>query len=85
MALAADWLAAAWDQNGWNEATSPGAAALECKAVAGLLSVLGLPTAAEVGPLMEGLRTRDCMLRRVSLHRDVAVRTGLHFAANSHA
>ena len=53
VALAADWLAAAWDQNGWNEVTSPGAAAFEGKAVAGLLTVLGLPAAAQ-GVLCSG-------------------------------
>ena len=43
VAAAADWLTTAWDQNAWSAATSPGAAAFERKAVAGLLATLGLP------------------------------------------
>ena len=43
VAAAADWLTTAWDQNAWSAATSPGAAAFERKAVAGLLATLGMP------------------------------------------
>ena len=43
VAAAADWLTTVWDQNAWSAATSPGAAAFERKAVAGLLATLGLP------------------------------------------
>ena len=43
VAAAADWLTTVWDQNAWSAATSPGAAMLERKAVAGLLATLGLP------------------------------------------
>lgn len=52
-AMVADMLAAAWDQNGWNEATSPGAAAFERHAIAGLLRLLRLPMEA-VGALCSG-------------------------------
>ena len=45
-ALAADMLVAAWDQNAWNEATSPAAAAFETWAVEELLRLLRLPTEA---------------------------------------
>ena len=43
VAAAADWLTTAWDQNAWSAATSPEAASLERRAVAGLLATLGLP------------------------------------------
>jgi len=48
-ALAADWLAAAWDQNGFNAVTSPAAAAVEAVAVEWLRTLLGLPADASVG------------------------------------
>lgn len=48
-ALAANWLAGAWDQNAVLYATSPVAAALETIARGWLLDVLGLPEDAEVG------------------------------------
>ncbi|HET8627535.1 MAG TPA: pyridoxal-dependent decarboxylase [Thermomicrobiales bacterium] len=42
-ALAANWLAGAWDQDAGNVATSPAGAALEAAALRWLLDVLGLP------------------------------------------
>ena len=48
-ALAANILAAAWDQNAVLEVTSPVAAALEKVCRGWLVDVLGLPTEAEVG------------------------------------
>ena len=48
-ALAADWLAAAWDQNGGLYATSPAAAVVEEVAAGWLLDVLGLPADVSVG------------------------------------
>ncbi len=45
-ALAAQWLAAAWDQNAVFRVTSPVAAAVEQIALGWLLDVLGLPTSA---------------------------------------
>ncbi len=48
-ALAADWMAAAWDQNGFSYVASPAAAVVEEVAEGWLLDVLGLPSAASVG------------------------------------
>jgi glutamate/tyrosine decarboxylase-like PLP-dependent enzyme len=48
-ALAADWLAAAWDQNAVNFTTSPAAAVVEEGAARWLLDVLGLPPECSVG------------------------------------
>jgi glutamate/tyrosine decarboxylase-like PLP-dependent enzyme len=47
--LAANWLAGAWDQNGFSITSSPVAAALERIALRWLLDVLNLPPEAEVG------------------------------------
>jgi glutamate/tyrosine decarboxylase-like PLP-dependent enzyme len=41
-ALAANWLAGAWDQNAFSVASSPLAATLETRAIAWLLDVFGL-------------------------------------------
>lgn len=48
-ALAADWLASAWDQNAALNAASPAAAAVEAVAAEWLLELLGLPRSASVG------------------------------------
>jgi glutamate/tyrosine decarboxylase-like PLP-dependent enzyme len=48
-ALAADWMAAAWDQNGFSYVSSPAAAVVEEVAEGWLLDVLGLPSTASVG------------------------------------
>src|SRR4051812_10384161 len=48
-ALAADWLAAAWDQNAFSAVSSPAAAVVEEVAGAWLLELLGLPADAGVG------------------------------------
>jgi glutamate/tyrosine decarboxylase-like PLP-dependent enzyme len=48
-ALAADWLASAWDQNAALHVMSPSAAAIEHVAAGWLLDVLGLPPSASVG------------------------------------
>jgi glutamate/tyrosine decarboxylase-like PLP-dependent enzyme len=42
-ALAADWLASTWDQNGFSAVSSPAAAVVEEVACAWLLELLGLP------------------------------------------
>src|SRR3954454_4758585 len=71
-ALAADWLAAAWDQNGGLYATSPAAAVAEEVAASWLLDVLGLPDTMSVGMVTggQGANTaclavaRDEVLRR---------------------
>jgi glutamate/tyrosine decarboxylase-like PLP-dependent enzyme len=84
-ALAADWLAAAWDQNGGLYATSPAAAVAEEVAAGWLLDVLGLPPAMSVGMVTGGQAAnttclavaRDEVLRRAGW--DVA-RQGLNGA-----
>ena len=48
-ALGADWLASAWDQNGFTRTSSPAAAAVETAAERWVLEALGLPTDAGVG------------------------------------
>src|SRR5690348_6843924 len=48
-ALAAEWMCAAWDQNGAAQATSPAAALAEEVAAGWLLDVLGLPATHSVG------------------------------------
>src|SRR5215212_2759356 len=48
-ALAADWLAAAWDQNAFSAVSSPAAAVVEEVAGAWLLELLGLPADAGTG------------------------------------
>jgi glutamate/tyrosine decarboxylase-like PLP-dependent enzyme len=48
-ALAADWLTAVWDQNGFSYASSPAAAAVEEVAALWLLDLFGLPTGFSVG------------------------------------
>ncbi|HEY7737554.1 MAG TPA: pyridoxal-dependent decarboxylase, partial [Candidatus Limnocylindria bacterium] len=47
--VAADWLAAAWDQNANLHSMSPAAAAVESVAAEWLLDLLGLPADASVG------------------------------------
>ena len=42
-ALAADWLASAWDQNSFSAVSSPAASAVEGVACGWLLDLLGLP------------------------------------------
>lgn len=49
VALAADWLASAWDQNAAFHSTSPAAAAIEEVTAAWILDLLGLPATASVG------------------------------------
>ncbi len=48
-ALAADWLAAAWDQNAFSAVSSPAASAVEAVAVEWLKDLLGLPPGASAG------------------------------------
>jgi glutamate/tyrosine decarboxylase-like PLP-dependent enzyme len=48
-ALAADWLASAWDQNGFTITSSPASAAVETVAERWVLEALGLPADAGVG------------------------------------
>jgi glutamate/tyrosine decarboxylase-like PLP-dependent enzyme len=48
-ALAADWLASAWDQNSFSAVSSPAAAVVEEVACGWLLELLGLPAESGVG------------------------------------
>lgn len=48
-ALAADWLAAAWDQNAWTYLASPAGAVVEEIAGRWLVDLLGLPATTQVG------------------------------------
>jgi glutamate/tyrosine decarboxylase-like PLP-dependent enzyme len=48
-ALAADWLASAWDQNGFSYSTSPAAAVAEEAAIPWLVDLLGLPADTSAG------------------------------------
>jgi glutamate/tyrosine decarboxylase-like PLP-dependent enzyme len=49
VAVAADWLVSAWDQNGGLHVLSPAVAAIEDTAAAWLLDLFALPAAASVG------------------------------------
>ena len=49
VAVAADWLASAWDQNGGLHVLSPAVAAIEDAAATWLLDLFGLPAASSVG------------------------------------
>src|SRR5690349_6709429 len=53
-ALAAEWLCAAWDQNGGLYATSPAAAVAEEVVEGWLLDLLGLPRTHSVGMVTGG-------------------------------
>ena len=46
VSLAANWLATAWDQNGFSFASSPGAVVIEEAALRWLRSIFGLPASA---------------------------------------
>jgi len=48
-ALAADWLASAWDQNAWTYVASPAASVVEEVAAGWLVELLGLPAGTSVG------------------------------------
>jgi len=48
-ALGADWLASAWDQNGWTYVASPAASVAEEVAAGWLVELLGLPAGTSVG------------------------------------
>src|SRR5215207_7426409 len=48
-ALAADWLASAWDQNAFSAVSSPAAGAVETVVAEWLKELLGLPAGASVG------------------------------------
>lgn len=80
VAVAADWLTSAWDQNAQVFATSPAAAVVEEVVSAWLLDLLGLPASSSVGFVTGGqmatftalVVARDAMLAQVGW--DVAAR-----------
>ncbi len=72
-ALAADWLAAAWDQNAGLYATSPAAAVAEEVAAGWLLDVLGLPETMSIGVVTGGQGANTTCL---AVARDEVLRRG---------
>ena len=54
VALAADWLTSAWDQNAAQQQVSPASAAVEEVTIGWLLELLGLPTSASAGLVTGG-------------------------------
>ncbi|HEX2105740.1 MAG TPA: aminotransferase class V-fold PLP-dependent enzyme [Solirubrobacteraceae bacterium] len=67
-ALAADWLAAAWDQNAFSAVSSPAAAAVEEVAAEWLKELLGLPGGASVG-LVTGAQMANVTALAAARHR----------------
>jgi glutamate/tyrosine decarboxylase-like PLP-dependent enzyme len=62
VAIAADWLTSAWDQNAGGHAASPAAAVVEEVAGAWLLDLLGLPRTASIGFVTGGqMATFTCL------------------------
>jgi len=72
-ALAADWLAAAWDQNSFSAVSSPAAAAVEEVAAGWLLDVLRLPASASLG-LTTGAQMANVVGLAVARHALLASR-----------
>lgn len=85
VALAADWLTSAWDQNAFGYVLSPAASVVEEVCAAWLLSLLGLPPGASVGFVTGGqmanfsalCAARDEVLRRAGADLE---QDGLHGA-----
>ena len=73
-ALAADWLASAWDQNAFSAVSSPAAGAVEAVAVEWLKELLGLPAGASVG-LVTGAQMANVTALAAARH-DVLARAG---------
>ncbi|MDP6344934.1 MAG: aminotransferase class V-fold PLP-dependent enzyme, partial [Alphaproteobacteria bacterium] len=67
-ALAANWLAGGWDQNGFSRVSSPLAAALEGRAIAWLLELFGLP-ASGGGALVTGATMANFTALAAARHR----------------
>lgn len=83
--LAANWLAAAWDQNAFSETSSPIGAAIEIAALRWVLELLGLPASAGAsfvtGATMANLTALAAARRSVLLAHDHDVdRQGLQGA-----
>ncbi len=74
VALAADWLTSAWDQNAGLYVTSPAAAVIEEVAAAWLLDLLGLPPTASVGFVTGGMMANFTGL--AAARHEVLRRTG---------
>jgi glutamate/tyrosine decarboxylase-like PLP-dependent enzyme len=72
--LAADWLAAAWDQNAALYAASPAAAVVEEVASRWILDVLGLPASASVGFVTGGQMANTTAL--AAARHEVLARVG---------
>jgi len=70
-AVAADWLASAWDQNAGLQVASPIAAALEHVCSAWLLDILGLPPGAGVG-FVSGATMANCTAMAAARHAVLA-------------
>ena len=84
-ALAANWIAAAWDQNAFSEVSSPISAAVESIALRWVLELLGLPetsgAAFVTGATMANFAALAAARRSVLLAHGCDVdRTGLHRA-----
>jgi glutamate/tyrosine decarboxylase-like PLP-dependent enzyme len=72
--LAADWLAATWDQNAGLTALAPANAACEAVAAGWLLDLLGLPATASVGYVTGGMQANFTCLG--AARHDVLARAG---------
>ena len=83
--VAADWLATAWDQNGFSVVTSPAAAAVEAVAAGWLADLLGLPDGASSG-FVTGAQAANTAALAAARHHVLAAagwdvaRDGLHGA-----
>jgi glutamate/tyrosine decarboxylase-like PLP-dependent enzyme len=73
-AMAADWLASAWDQNAFSAVSSPAAGAVEAVVAEWLKELLGLPTGASVG-LVTGAQMANVTALAAARH-DVLARAG---------
>jgi glutamate/tyrosine decarboxylase-like PLP-dependent enzyme len=80
IALAANWLAAAWDQNAGLHETSPGVARLEAIAVQWLVDLLGLPASTGAG-LVTGATMANFTALAAARHA-VLERVGWNVEAN---
>ena len=81
VALAADWLVSAWDQNTGLSTIAPATVAAEELAEEWLVDVLGLPTGSEVGFVTGATMAQfSCMAaaRRITASRGLGRRNGRH-------
>ena len=80
VALAADWLTSAWDQNAGLLVSSPAAAGVERVASGWLLDLLGLPATAAVGYVTGGMMANFTCL--AAARHEVLRRTGWNVEAD---